>query len=159
MGVVTFLASRTGKGMLAVAAALTLPGLAVAADGAKPVTFSKDVAPILQAKCQDCHRVGSMAPMPLTTYEEARPWARAIRERVTARQMPPWHIDKTIGIKEFKNDMSLTDEQIDIIARWVEAGAPQGNPKDMPPPRQWPQGSVWEAEKGLGPPDLEHSDH
>jgi len=154
MGVVTFLASRTGKGMLAVAAALTLPGLAVAADGAKPVTFSKDVAPILQAKCQDCHRVGSMAPMPLTTYEEARPWARAIRERVTARQMPPWHVDKTIGIKEFKNDMSLTDEQIDIIARWVEAGAPQGNPMDMPPPRQWPQGSVWEAEKVLGPPDL-----
>jgi hypothetical protein len=140
--------------MLAVAAALTLPALASAADGAKQVTFAKDVAPILQAKCQDCHRVGSMAPMPLTTYEETRPWARAIKERVTTRQMPPWHVDKTIGIREFKNDMSLTDEQIDTIARWVDSGAPLGNPKDLPPARQWPEGNVWEAEKILGPPDL-----
>ena len=74
--------------------------------------------------------------MSLITYEEARPWAKSIRERVATRQMPPWHIDKTVGVQKFKNDMSLTDEQIDTIVRWVDAGAPQGDPKDMPPPKQ-----------------------
>ena len=67
-----------------------------------------------------------MAPMSLATYEEARPWARSIRERVATRQMPPWHIDKTVGIQKFKNDRSLSDEQIDTIVSWVAAGAPKG---------------------------------
>src|SRR5580692_7103778 len=97
----------------------------------KPVTFAKDVAPILQAKCQECHRAGAMAPMSLVTYEETRPWAKAIKERVAARVMPPWHLDRTVGIQQFQNDPSLTDEQIDTIVRWVNAGAPLGNPKDM----------------------------
>src|SRR3954464_12705403 len=102
---------------------------AFAADAARPVTFSKDVAPILQAKCQDCHQPNSIAPMPLITYEETRPWARSIRQRVAARQMPPWHIDQSVGVQKFKNDISLSDAQIETILRWVDAGSPQGDPK------------------------------
>src|SRR5882724_4510968 len=93
-------------------------------------TFSKDVAPIFQEKCQACHRPNSIAPMSLVTYEEARPWARSIKTRVTSRQMPPWHIDRTVGIQHFENDRSLTDDELDTIVRWVDAGAPQGNPND-----------------------------
>src|SRR6266850_8149189 len=108
---------------------LTLSRVCVAED---TVTFTKDVAPIFQQKCQECHRAGSMAPMSLVTYAEARPWAKAVRERVIMRQMPPWHIDQTVGVKEFKNDMSLSQAQIDTIVRWVDQGAPQGDLKDMP---------------------------
>src|SRR5215471_17938654 len=93
--------------------------LAADIDKPRPVTFTKDVAPILQARCQECHRKGSMAPMSLVTYEETRPWAKSIRQRVITRQMPPWHIDRTVGVQKFKNDMSLSDEQIDTIVRWV----------------------------------------
>ncbi len=120
----------------------------------KTVTFAKDVAPIFQEKCQDCHRKGSMAPMSLVTYEETRPWAKAIKQRVMTRSMPPWHLDKTVGIQKFQNDISLSDEQIAIIARWVDEGAPQGDPKDMPPPKQWPDYSGWQLAKQFGQPDL-----
>src|SRR5512142_1340314 len=100
---------RMGLGAFALGV-LSVSGLqAAGADGQSArsqVTFAKDVAPILQAKCQDCHRAGSMAPMSLVTYEDVRPWAKAIRERVSTRQMPPWHIDRTIGVQKFKNDMS-----------------------------------------------------
>ena len=82
---------------------------AAAADSPKAVTFTKDVAPIFQEKCESCHRPNNMAPMSLVTYEEARPWAKSIAARVGARQMPPWHIDKTVGIQKFKNDRSLSD--------------------------------------------------
>ena len=127
-----------------------------AADGpARQVTFSKDVAPILQAKCQECHQPNSIAPMSLITFQEARPWARSIKERVAARQMPPWHIDRSVGVQKFKNDMSLTDEQVDTIVRWVDGGAPQGDPKDLPPPRPLVTDNEWKAVKdGFGPPDL-----
>ena len=109
------------------------------------LTFIKDIAPILQQKCEGCHRIGQMAPMPLVTYEDVRPWARAIKSRVVAREMPPWHIDKTVGIRKFVNDVSLSDEQIDTIARWVDAGAQRGDPadSDLPPPRVWPSGERW----------------
>ena len=120
----------------------------------EPVTFAKDVAPILQQKCQACHRADSIAPMSLVTYEETRPWARAIKTRVVSRQMPPWDIDKTVGIKHFANDSSLSDEQIDTIARWVDAGAPLGNPADMPKAREWPKTNVWNYAAQFGPPDL-----
>src|SRR5262245_58398200 len=103
-------------------------------------TFSKDIAPLFQEKCEACHRTGSMAPMSLRSYEEVRPWARAIRERVIQRQMPPWHLDKTVGIQEFKNDRSLSDEQISLIVKWVDGGAPQGDPKDMPAAKVWRDG-------------------
>jgi hypothetical protein len=106
-------------------------------------TFSKHIAPIFQEKCESCHRPGSIAPMPLRTFQESRPWARSIKARVETRQMPPWHIDKTIGIQEFKNDRSLSDEQIATIAKWVDAGAPEGDPADMPTAKKWPDGEVW----------------
>jgi hypothetical protein len=92
--------------------------------------------------------------MSLLTYEETRPWARAIKSRVEQRQMPPWHIDKTVGIQHFKNDRSLSDQQIDTIVRWVDAGAPQGNPADMPPPKKFADDSVWGYAEQFGPPDL-----
>ena len=104
----------------------------VQAAGPDAPTFSKDIAPIFQEKCEACHRPDSIAPMPLRTFEESRPWARSIKARVETRQMPPWHIDKTVGVKEFKNDRSLSDDQIATIAKWVDQGAPQGDPKDMP---------------------------
>ena len=142
-------------GGLAIVAGLALASTradALAAGG-NP-TFAKDVAPIFQAKCQECHRVGSMAPMSLTTFEEVRPWVRAIKERVSAHQMPPWHIDRNVGVQKFKNDMSLSDDQIDTIVRWIDSGAPMGDPKDMPAPRQWPSDNEWQATKLLGAPDL-----
>ena len=88
------------------------------------VTFTKDVAPILQRSCQTCHRPGSIAPMSLLTYQDARPWARAIKEKVAKREMPPWYIDKNIGITDFKDDPSLSDADIATITRWVDDGAP-----------------------------------
>jgi len=88
------------------------------------------------------------------TYEETRPWAKAIRERVITRQMPPWHLDKTVGIQQFQNDRSLSDEQISTIVRWVDGGAPAGDRKDMPPPKQWPDDDGWQLAKQFGPPDL-----
>jgi hypothetical protein len=124
------------------------------ARAAETPTFTRDVAPIFQEKCEACHRPDSIAPMSLVTYEDARPWARAIKTRVAARQMPPWHIDPTVGIQEFQNDRSLTAEQIDTIVRWVDAGAPQGDPSDMPPPREWPDEAKWYFADQFGPPDL-----
>jgi hypothetical protein len=134
---------------------LAFPGLA-AAQSAKPVpTFTKDVARVFQEKCESCHRPESIAPMSLVTYEETRPWARSIKNRVAARQMPPWHVDKNIGIQQFQNDRSLTDEQIDTIVRWVDGGAPKGDPKDMPPAVKWADDNVWNfAPIFGGPPDL-----
>src|SRR5471030_1646319 len=127
---------------------------AAAADAGKPVTFTKDVAPIFQQKCESCHRPNNMAPMSLLTYEEARPWAKSIAARVGARQMPPWHIDKTVGIQQFKNDRSLSDDQIDTIVKWVADGAPKGDPKDMPAPRVWKDESGWSLADKLGEPSL-----
>src|SRR6476660_173131 len=94
-------------------------------------TFTKDIVPILQRSCQDCHRPGSVAPMSLLTYEEVRPWARSIKARVGAREMPPWFIDRNIGIRKFKNDISLSDAEIAAVTSWVDAGAPRGNAADM----------------------------
>src|SRR5436190_9916163 len=115
-----------------------------------PVTFAKNVAPILQQNCQVCHRPGSMAPMSLLTYEDARPWAKSIKQKVVAREMPPWFIDKNVGVQHFKNDVSLTDAEISTISKWVDAGAPKGNPADMPPPRQFAKDDSWH----MGQPDL-----
>jgi len=136
-------------------AVLAIPAL-VAAQSAEPTpTFTKDVAGIFQEKCESCHRPDSIAPMSLVTYEETRPWARSIKNRVVARQMPPWHIDKTLGIQDFQNDRSLSDEQIDTIVRWIDGGAPKGDAKDMPPPVKWADDNVWNfAPIFGGPPDL-----
>ena len=151
--------TRTIRGVL-VTGALTLggmmlvPGMAAAQDEATP-TYAKDVAPIFRAKCENCHRPGYIAPMSLQSYAESRPWARSIKNRVETRQMPPWHIDKSVGIQAFQNDRSLTNTEIDTIVRWVDAGAPRGNPADLPPPAVFADDDVWNfAERFDGPPDL-----
>jgi hypothetical protein len=139
---------------IGVGLALATPAMAQST-AARQVTFSKDVAPIIQAKCQECHQPNSIAPMSLVTYQDARPWARSIKERVSTRQMPPWHIDPSVGINKFKNDMSLTDEQIDTIVRWVDGGALQGDPKDLPPAKPLVVSNEWQGVRdGYGPPDL-----
>jgi mono/diheme cytochrome c family protein len=115
-----------------------------------PVTFTKDIAPILQNRCQNCHRPGDMAPMSLVTYEEVRPWVRSIKARVAAREMPPWHIERNIGIQKFKGDPSLTDKEIATIVAWVDRGAPMGNPADLPPARAFDDDDKWH----IGTPDL-----
>src|SRR5262249_24124562 len=128
---------------------LTLLALPSAQSGAPPdVTFTKQIAPILQRSCQNCHRPDGVAPMALTTYEVVRPWARAIRQRTGigphAGVMPPWYVEKNLGIQQFQNDPSLSDEEIALIAKWADAGAPRGNPADMPPPKTWPDGRAWQ---------------
>ena len=114
--------------MVLLAALLGLPSAAVAADA--PVTFTRDVAPILYKSCVECHRPTMFAPMSLVTFEDARPWARAIKQRVTARTMPPWGADPAHGT--FKNDPRLAERDIETIAKWVDAGAPKGEDADLP---------------------------
>lgn len=121
-------------------------GLAIplAAAGTSP-TFYKDVLPILQQHCQQCHRPGEIAPMPLLTFSETRPWARSIREQVIERKMPPWFADPNYG--HFANDRSLSQGEIDTLSAWVKEDAPAGDPKDAPPPRHWQES--W----NIGTPD------
>ncbi len=118
------------------------------------VTFTKDIAPILQRSCQKCHRPNSLAPMSLITYEEVRPWARSIKQRTGLRNqmgvMPPWYIEKDIGIQRFKDDWSLSDDEISAIAAWTDAGAPRGDMADMPTPPAFIDVDEWE----IGQPDL-----
>src|SRR5580692_7795284 len=115
--------------------------------GATSVTFAKDIAPILQRSCQNCHRPDGVAPMSLVTYEDVRPWARSIKQRTGigphAGVMPPWYIEKNVGIQQFKNDPSLSDDEIATIAKWVDSGAPRGNPADMPPLKHYADDAVW----------------
>jgi hypothetical protein len=134
----------------------TLSVLLVPAAGfpAPAVTFTKDIAPIFRDKCESCHRPDNMAPMSLATYEDVRPWAKSIAARVGSRQMPPWHIDRTIGIQKFKNDRSLSDAQVETILAWVAAGAPKGDPGDMPPPKHWADDTRWQLAAKYGAPDL-----
>ncbi|MEQ1727623.1 MAG: cytochrome c [Vicinamibacterales bacterium] len=138
---------------IAVGAFLALPGAAFAQQG-KQVTFNKDVSPILQSKCQSCHEPGSIGPMSLVTYQDARPWARSIKQRVESRQMPPWHIDRSVGVQKFKNDMALTDEQVATVSAWVDGGALEGSPADF---KAKPVATTlfWQAERdGYGAPDI-----
>ena len=113
---------------------------------ANPATFTKDVAPILYRRCVECHRPGEIAPMSLMTYQDARPWAKSIREKVAARIMPPWHADPEYG--KFENDPRLSQQEIDTIVAWVDRGSPKGNDKDMPPAPKFTDG--WT----IGQPDV-----
>jgi len=146
-----------GLGLLLTAAmGLGAPHALNAAPGAVPneVTFTKDVAPILQRSCENCHRADGVAPMPLSTYEEARPWARAIKQRTgigpRAGVMPPWYVEKNIGIQQFHNDPSLSDDEIATLAKWADTGAARGNPADMPPAKVYADRNAW----AIGTPDL-----
>jgi mono/diheme cytochrome c family protein len=153
---------RTYTSSLIVAAVVTI---AVPLIGYRPspaaakthraVTFARDVAPILQQKCQECHQPGSIAPMSLLTYGDAVENAPQIREKVADRLMPPWHIDKTVGIQKFKNDRSLSDQQIQTIIDWIDDGTPLGDSADMPPARKFADPNRWQLADKLGAqPDL-----
>jgi len=128
---------------------LAFASFTTAVDGQTP-TFSKDVAPILQRSCQQCHRPGAIAPMSLLTYQDARPWAKSIKAKIAEREMPPWYVDRHVGIQKFKDDPSLTDAEIATISQWVDAGAPQGSPADMPAPRTFSDDDKWH----IGKPDI-----
>jgi hypothetical protein len=129
-------------------------GQSPATTAAGDITFTRNIAPILQRSCQNCHRSDGVAPMSLVNYEEVRPWARAIKQRTglgpRAGVMPPWYVEKDIGIQKFQNDPSLSDEEIAMISKWADNGAPRGNPADMPPPRHFADATVW----SIGTPDL-----
>ena len=101
-------------------------------------TYYRDVLPILQQHCQSCHRAGEIGPMPLMSYAQTRPFARAIADSAAKREMPPWFADPTVG--HFLNDPSLTQQEIDTLVSWANAQAPAGDPHSAPPPRQWPEG-------------------
>src|SRR5712692_8677819 len=101
-------------------------------------TFYKDVQPILQTHCQECHRAGEIAPFALVTYKDARPWAKAIREDVLTKKMPPWFADPQYG--HFSNDRSLSKQETDTLVAWVDGGAKEGDPKEAPKPRQFVDG-------------------
>jgi hypothetical protein len=101
------------------------------------VTFTKEILPILQNNCQSCHRPGQIAPMSFLSYAETRPWAKAMKTAVITKKMPPWFADSQAG--HFANDRSLKPDEIETIVKWADAGAPEGDAKDAPPPVQWPQ--------------------
>ena len=143
-------------GLAALLCAAALPPAASAQAGSQQaVTYNRDVAPIMQRSCESCHRPNSIAPMSLRTYEEIRPWARNIRDKITRPdndpdRMPPWFIEKDIGVQSFKEDISLSPEEVATVAAWVDGGAERGNPADLPPPIEWPEGKDW----SFGEPDL-----
>jgi hypothetical protein len=110
---------------------------------AQQATFYRDVLPILQDHCQECHRAGQMAPMAFSTYQETRPWAKAIREAVATRKMPPWFADPCCG--KFANDRTLPASERDILVRWVDSGAAKGRESDAPPVKKWTEG--WNISK------------
>jgi hypothetical protein len=140
----------------AAVAVATMPAMmaskVVAGQAPEPgqATFAKDIAPILQRSCQNCHHPGGGAPMSLLTFDEVRPWARSIKSRTEKREMPPWYIEKDLGIQHFKDDPSLSNEEIAKIGQWADAGAARGNPADMPPPLKFAEGKAW----NMGTPDL-----
>ena len=131
--------------MKAVLIALAVSVSAGPAFAATAPTFSKDVAPILFKNCVECHRPTAMAPMSLLTYEDARPWARAIKQKVASRQMPPWGADPTVA--KYSNDVSLKQAEIDTIAAWVDGGALEGDKRELPAAPQFAEG--W----SIGKPD------
>ena len=126
----------------------------LAQEAGQQVTYARDVAPILQQKCQVCHQPNSVAPMSLLTYDQVRAYAPLIRMKVEARIMPPYHINRTVGIQDFKNDRGLTNEQIETIVSWVDQGAVYGDAADEPAPMQFPDPNRWQLADEFGEPDL-----
>src|SRR5216684_1071532 len=129
-----------------IAGAILCAFSALAATVPSSVTFTKDVAPVLQKNCQGCHRPGEAAPFSLLTYEQARPWAKAMKEAVLLKKMPPWFADPHYG--KFSNDRSLSEAEMKTLVSWVDDGALAGNPKDAPKPVEFADG--WT----IGKPDM-----
>ncbi len=138
---------------LAVGSTLGVPP-ASAQEPQNDVTYARDVAPIIQENCQVCHQPGSIAPMSLMSFDDVRLYAPQIRSKVENRVMPPWHIDRTVGIQEFKNDRGLSDLDVRTITQWVDNGTPFGDERDMPPPAVFPDPYGWQFEGQFGTPDL-----
>ena len=147
---------KAGTGVLACTIALAIGAGDITAQESleDDVTYARDVAPILQQNCQVCHQPGSIAPISLMTYDEARRYARRIRSKVAERSMPPWHIDRSVGIQDFKNDRGLTDEEIETIVQWVDNGTPFGDEADMPESMEFPDPNAWQFEPDFGTPDM-----
>src|ERR1700730_4015085 len=141
------------KRVLSISVALAAAGLVLLAttsanSGArKEVTFNKDIAPIFYKNCAECHRANDIAPMPLMSYKEVRPWARSIKEKVMTREMPPWSPDAKYG--EYTNDHRLAQKEIDTIVAWVDQGAKEGDAKDLTPAPEFTSTGGWR----LGKPD------
>ena len=118
------------------------------------VTFHEDIEPILQRSCQSCHRDGGVGPMPLISYDQVAPFAGLIEYKTSIRDragaMPPWYVEKSLGIQNFKNDVSLSDEEIAAISLWARSGTPKGNEADAPTPLVFDDSLTWTA----GTPDL-----
>ena len=127
---------------------------AVSSAQAQEVTFHKDIEPILQRSCQNCHRPGGVGPMPLVSYEQVAPYAGLIEYKTGLRDragaMPPWYMEKNIGIQDYKNDPSLSDEELAAISTWARTGTPKGNAADAPEPLVFEDSLKWAA----GEPDL-----
>jgi mono/diheme cytochrome c family protein len=144
--------------LLALAPVLALAPAPVFAQAAETevaeVTFARDVVPILQQSCQVCHRPGAIGPMSLLTYADARRWSDRIKTKVAGREMPPYQYDTDIGIQALKYDPRLSEADIAAIVAWADAGAPEGDPADLPPPVDWPDPSQWKLAEQFGPPDL-----
>ena len=130
-----------------------VPALASAADPAEHPTYAGEVSRIIQENCQICHQPGQIGPMSFMSYEEVRPWAPLIRMKVADREMPPYQYDSDIGVQHLKNDWRMSQEDIDTIVAWVDAGSPMGNPEELPPPRDFPEIGEWRLAAELGQPD------
>jgi len=129
------------------------PALSSAQDAATHPTYAKEVSRIIQENCQNCHQPGSVGPMSFMSYEEVRPWAPLIQMRVMNREMPPYHYDNDVGIQNLQNDWRLSQDDIDTIVNWVNAGSPLGNPEDLPQPKMYPAVDEWRLADELGQPD------
>jgi mono/diheme cytochrome c family protein len=153
------------SGVFAAAIALAAPAsaqsvqrVASAQPAATPAAAAPtwaEVAPIFFDNCVQCHQPEGIGPMSLLDYQTARRYAARIRTMVATREMPPWHIDRSVGIQQFKNDASLSDAEIQTVLDWVQAGTPQGDPARAPAPPELPPADAWQLESQFGrPPDL-----
>ncbi|MBL4571659.1 MAG: cytochrome c [Gammaproteobacteria bacterium] len=141
------------KVLSAILVSALFPALSSAQEAASHPTYAKEVSRIIQENCQICHQPGQIGPMSFTSYEEVRPWAPLIQLRVASREMPPYQYDTEIGIQHLKNDWRMSQEDIDTVVAWVNAGSPFGNQEDLPPPRQYPDMGDWRLADELGQPD------
>ncbi len=144
---VTVAASRTAELRQPLTVSLIIAALTGVAAGERVPTFSRDIAPILKARCVACHRPGQIGPMPLISYKQVRPWAKSIRDEVVTRRMPPWRADPAFG--HFENDPQLDERARKLIAAWAEGGAPEGDPRATPRPARF------DGEWNIGKPDAE----
>ena len=152
-GLALLVAFGTGYGATPVAQqSVERPAAASSADG--EVTFTRDIAPILQDNCQLCHQPGAIGPMSLMTYQDARLYGTRIKGFVAAHEMPPYQYDRDVGIQELKYDPRLSDEDIDMIVAWVDSGMAEGDPDDMPAPVEWPEPGEWRLADRFGAPDV-----